>query len=134
MRRAEVRWLPWFISVTWQYSKATCGGASGSGPRVCSVRHAGRHGGGHAGCYVSPVRDCRNVSDCGLDTWREGGNALARELPAHEIGHGAGSAGHGVHGSPAYEIGGDSKRAGFPRTRMRPPRSGSVPGPGPEPP
>jgi len=27
-----------------------------------------------------------NVSDCGLDTWREG-NALARELPAHEIGH-----------------------------------------------
>ena len=27
-----------------------------------------------------------NVSDSGLDTWREG-NALARELPAHEIGH-----------------------------------------------
>ncbi|HKA97742.1 MAG TPA: hypothetical protein VKD66_15855, partial [Streptosporangiaceae bacterium] len=56
--------------------------------------------------------DYRNVSDCGLDTWREG-NTLARELPAHEIGHSVESANNGVHGSPAYEIWGDSKWAEF---------------------
>ena len=112
VRRAEVRWLPRFINVTWQYSKATYGDAFGSDPRIYSIHHAGRHGGGHAGYYVSPVHDYHNVSDCGLDTWREG-NALARELPAHEIGHSVESANNGVHGSPAYEIWGDSKWAEF---------------------
>ncbi|MFZ0189935.1 MAG: hypothetical protein WAL72_23685, partial [Streptosporangiaceae bacterium] len=83
VRLAEIRWLPRFINVTWQYSKATYGDAFGFDPRIYSIHHAGRHGGGHAGYYVSPVHDYHNVSDCGLDTWREG-NALARELPAHE--------------------------------------------------
>jgi hypothetical protein len=106
VRRAEVQWLPRFINVTWQYSKATYGDAFGSDPRIYSIHHAGRHGGGHAGYYVSPVHDYHNVSDCGLDTWREG-NTLARELPAHEIGHSVESANNGVHGSPAYEIWGD---------------------------
>ena len=50
--------------------------------------------------------------DCGLDTCQEG-NTLARELPAHEIGHSVESANNGVHGSPAYEIWGDSKWAEF---------------------
>jgi hypothetical protein len=97
VRRAEVRWLPRFINVTWQYSKATYGDAFGSDPRIYSIHHAGRHGGGHAGYYISPVHDYHNVSDCGLDTWREG-NTLARELPAHEIGHSVESANNGVHG------------------------------------
>jgi hypothetical protein len=110
--RAEVRWLPRFVNVTWQYSKATYGDAFGSDPRIYSIHHAGRHGGGHAGYYVSPVHDYHNVSDCGLDTWREG-STLARELPAHEIGHSVESANNGVHGSPAYEIWGDSKWAEF---------------------
>ncbi|HEX9624154.1 MAG TPA: hypothetical protein VF979_07230, partial [Streptosporangiaceae bacterium] len=79
VRRAELGWLPRFINVTWQYSKATYGDAFGFDPRIYSIHHAGRHGGGHAGYYVSPVHDYHNVSDCGLDTWREG-NALAREL------------------------------------------------------
>src|ERR1035438_1208940 len=112
VRWAEARWLPRFINVTWQYSKATYGDAFGFDPRIYSIHHAGRHGGGHAGYYVSPVHDYHNVSDCGLDTWREG-NALARELPAHEIGHSVESANNGVHGSPAYEIWGDSKWAEF---------------------
>jgi hypothetical protein len=112
VRWAEVRWLPRFINVTWQYSKATYGDAFGPDPRIYSIHHAGRHGGGHAGYYVSPVHDYHNVSDCGLDTWREG-NTLARELPAHEIGHSVESANNGVHGSPAYEIWGDSKWAEF---------------------
>src|ERR1022692_2956366 len=112
VRWAEARWLPRFINVTWQYSKATYGDAFGFDPRIYSIHHAGRHGGGHAGYYVSPVHDYHNVSDCGLDTWREG-NTLARELPAHEIGHSVESANNGVHGSPAYEIWGDSKWAEF---------------------
>ena len=112
VRQAEIRWLPRFINVTWQYSKATYGDAFGPDPRIYSIHHAGRHGGGHAGYYVSPVHDYHNVSDCGLDSWREG-NTLARELPAHEIGHSVESANNGVHGSPAYEIWGDSKWAEF---------------------
>jgi hypothetical protein len=55
VRRAEVQWLPGFINVTWQYSKATYGGAFGSDPRIYSIHHAGRHGGGHAGYYVQAV-------------------------------------------------------------------------------
>src|SRR3974390_1039776 len=86
VRRAEVGWLPRFIHVTWQYSKATYGDGFGFDPRIYSIHHAGRHGGGHAGYYVSPVHDYHNVSDCGLDTWREG-NTLAPDLPAHEIAH-----------------------------------------------
>ncbi len=97
VRWAEVRWLPRFINVTWRYSKATYGDAFGSDPRIYSIHHAGRHGGGHAGYYISRT-DYRNVSDCGLDTWQEG-NTLARELPAHEIRHSVESANNGVHGS-----------------------------------
>jgi hypothetical protein len=112
VRRAEVQWLPRYISQAWQYSKVTYGDAFGPDPRIYSIHHAGRHGGGHAGYYVSPVHDYHNVSDCGLDTWRES-NDLARELPAHEIGHSVESANNGRHGSPAYEIWGDSKWAEF---------------------
>jgi hypothetical protein len=53
VRWAEVRWLSRFMNVTWQYSKATYGGVFGSDPRIYSIHHAGRHGGGHAGYYIS---------------------------------------------------------------------------------
>jgi hypothetical protein len=112
VRHRQIRWLPRYINQTWQYSKATYGHGFGPDPRIYSIHHAGRHGGGHAGYYVSPVHDFHNVSDCGLDSWRES-EPLARELPAHEIGHSVESANNGVHGSPAYEIWGDSKWAEF---------------------
>jgi hypothetical protein len=112
VNRAEIGWLPRFIHATWQYSKATYGQDFGPDPRIYSICHAGRHGGGHAGYYVSPVHDHHNVADCGLENWREN-NALARELPAHEIGHSVESANNGRHGSPAYEVWGDSKWAEF---------------------
>ena len=53
VRRAEIGWLPRFINVTWQYSKATYGDAFGFDLRIYSIHHAGRHGGGHAG-YDTP--------------------------------------------------------------------------------
>jgi hypothetical protein len=112
VRQKEVRWLPAYIGAVWRYSKATYGEAFGPDPRIYSIHHAGRHGGGHAGYYVSPVHDHHNVSDCGLDSWRQN-NPLAPELPAHEIGHTVESANNGRHGSPAYEIWGDSKWAEF---------------------
>jgi hypothetical protein len=58
------------------------------------------------------VHDHHNVSDCGLENWRQG-NPLAPELPTHEIGHTVESANNNRHGSPAYEIWGDSKWAEF---------------------
>ena len=112
VRRREVRWLPGYIGQVWRYAKATYGDEFGPDPRIYSIHHAWRHGGGHAGYYVSPVHDYHNVSDCGLNTWRER-EPLARELPAHEIGHSVESANNGRHGSPAYEIWGDSKWAEF---------------------
>jgi hypothetical protein len=113
VRRSEAGWLPGYIGDVWRYSKATYGEAFGPDPRIYSVHHAGRHGGGHAGYYVSPVHDHRNISDCGLDSWRQRLNPLAPELPAHEIGHSVESANNGTHGSPAYEVWGDSKWAEF---------------------
>jgi hypothetical protein len=112
VRRGEVLWVPGYISRSWAYSKATYGDEFGPDPRVYSIHHAGRHGGGHAGYYTSPVHDHRNVSDCGWGTWREG-DPYAHDLPAHEIGHSVESANNGTHGSPAYTIWGDSKWAEF---------------------
>jgi hypothetical protein len=112
VRRGEVGWLPGYIGAVWRYSKATYGEAFGPDPRIYSIHHAGRHGGGHAGYYVSPVHDHHNVSDCGLGSWRES-DTLAPELPTHEIGHTGESANNGKHGSPAYEVWGDSKWAEF---------------------
>jgi hypothetical protein len=112
VRQRQARWLPAYIGAVWRYSKATYGREFGPDPRIYSIHHAGRHGGGHAGYYVSPVHDHHNVSDCGLDGWWES-EPLARELPAHEIGHSVESANNGVHGSPAYEVWGDSKWAEF---------------------
>jgi hypothetical protein len=110
--RRETPWLPRYISDIWQYSKATYGDAFGPDPRIYSIHHAGRYGGGHAGYYVSPVHDYRNVSDCGWQNWHEN-DPYARDLPAHEIGHTVESANNGSHGSPAYEVWGDSKWAEF---------------------
>src|SRR5262249_15952931 len=110
--RAEVRWLPRFISQIWRYSKATYGDAFGADPRVYSIHHAGRYGGGHPANYIGAVHDYRNVSDCGSHTWQES-DSQAHDLPAHEIGHIVESANNGAHGSPAFEIWGDSKWAEF---------------------
>ncbi len=112
VRRDEAGWLPGFVSGVWRYSKATYGEAFGPDPRIYSIHHAGRHGGGHAGYYVSPVHDYRNVSDCGTNTWRESDH-FAHDVLVHEIGHTVESANNGMHGSPAYEIWGDSKWAEF---------------------
>jgi hypothetical protein len=112
VRQREVRWLPGYIGSVWRYSKATYGEAFGPDSRIYSIHHAGRHGGGHAGYYVSPVHDHHNVSDCGLGSWHAREH-LAPELPAHEIGHTVESANNGRHGSPAYEVWGDSKWAEF---------------------
>ena len=37
VRWAEARWLPRFINVTWQYSKAAYGDAFGADPRIYSI-------------------------------------------------------------------------------------------------
>ena len=65
VRRAEIRWLPRFIDVTWQYSKAAYGGAFGSDPRIYSIHHAGRHGGGHAG-YCPGVGRSTGAGPCAV--------------------------------------------------------------------
>jgi hypothetical protein len=41
VRQAEIQWLPRFINVTWQYSKATYGDEFGFDPRIYSIHHGG---------------------------------------------------------------------------------------------
>jgi hypothetical protein len=108
----QLRWLPRFASRAWQYSKLTYGGPWGPGERLYLIVHGGKHGGGHAGYYFSPVHDYRNVGDCGLDSWSQH-ERLALDIPSHEISHVVESANNGRHGSPAYTVWGDSKWAEF---------------------
>lgn len=62
VRRAEVRWLPRYISAAWHYSKATYGDAFGPDPRIYSIHHAGRHGGGHALAMTSALSTITTMS------------------------------------------------------------------------
>jgi len=108
----QVRWLPGHISRVWQYAKASYGDGFGPDPRIYSIHHAGRYGGGHPSYYYDSSHDYRNVSDCGLGAWREEDHT-ARDMPVHEIAHVVESANNSFHGSPAFGIWGDSKWAEF---------------------
>jgi hypothetical protein len=109
---SQARWLPRHISRIWQYAKAAYGGGFGPDPRIYSIHHAGRYGGGHPAYYYDPSHDYRNVSDCGLGAWREEDHT-ARDMPIHEIAHVVESANNGSRGSPAFGIWRDSKWAEF---------------------
>jgi hypothetical protein len=110
--RRGTRWLLRFISRTWHYAKATYGDDFGPDPRLYSIHHGGRYGGGHPGYYSDASHDHRNVSDCGPGPWQEGESGSV-DLPSHEIAHVVESVNNGRFGSPAFVIWGDSKWAEF---------------------
>jgi hypothetical protein len=107
--RAAARWLlPW-MSRIWQYTKKTYGDGFGPDPRLFSIHHQGRYGGGHPSYYFDASHDNRNVSDCGPGPWTD--NAGARDLTSHEVAHVVESANNGAQGSPAFPLWQDSKWA-----------------------
>ena len=87
---------------------------TGSGPTRASTPST-TPGGTAAATPAITSAPCTITTTSATAAWTAGGRAstLARELPAHEIGHSVESANNGVHGSPAYEIWGDSKWAEF---------------------
>jgi hypothetical protein len=92
----------------WAYSKQLYGGF-GPDPRLHSIHHQGRFGGGHPGDWFSALHDFRNSSDIGLGNWNETGGA--HDIATHEVCHVIESSSQNVHGSPAFGIWGDSKWA-----------------------
>ncbi len=106
--RANIGWLLPFMSRLWQYTKNVYGAAGfGPDPRLYSIHHQGRYGGGHPSYYFDASHDGRNVSDCGPGPWTEG----AFDMPSHEVAHVVESATNGAHGSPSFPIWRDSKWA-----------------------
>ncbi|HEX6739447.1 MAG TPA: discoidin domain-containing protein [Vicinamibacteria bacterium] len=108
--RAQSPWILSLLSRQWVYFKNTYG-SFGPDPRIYSIHHQGRFGGGHPGDRFSTVHDFRNSSDIGVGSWAEsGGN---HDIASHEVCHVVESANNNVHGSPAFPIWGDSKWAEF---------------------
>ena len=104
--RASAQWLLPFVSRIWQYSKRTYGEGFGPDPRIFSIHHQGRYGGGHPSYYFDASHDNRNVSDCGPGPWTE--NAGAMDMVSHEISHVVESANNGAQGSPGFAVWKDS--------------------------
>jgi len=106
--RAQTAWITDLISRTWDYIKRTYG-SFGPDPRVYSIHHQGRFGGGHPGNRFAARHDFRNVSDIGVTSWaNNGGN---HDIATHELCHIIEGGGNDVHESPAFLIWGDSKWA-----------------------
>lgn len=110
--RGATRWLLRYVSNVWRYSKTVYGDAFGADERLYSIHHGPQHAGGHPGYHSDASHDHRNVSDCGPGPWYEG-EAGSYDLPSHEIAHVVESVNNGIHGSPAFNIWGDSKWAEF---------------------
>jgi hypothetical protein len=102
VNRNGTDWILPFMTKLWRYTKATYGDL---GPdRLYIVFHEGRYSGGHPSTYFDDSHDFRNVTDSGPGPWQSG-----YDIPSHEAGHIVESALHGVHGSPAFGLWGDSK-------------------------
>jgi hypothetical protein len=107
----RTRWLLPFFSDLWQYAKAGYGPDFGPDPRLYYVFHQGRYGGGHPSGFTDPSHDHHNVSDVGAGPWDRTDRACS--IPIHEVSHVVEGDNHGVEGSPAFPIWGDSKWAEF---------------------
>jgi hypothetical protein len=105
--RGKAAWILPFMSRLWQYTKKTYGDGFGPDPRLYSIHHQGRYGGGHPAYYFDAGHDNRNVSDAGPGPWTD----KAIDIPSHEVAHVVESANNGAYGSPAFSLWRDSKWA-----------------------
>jgi len=106
-----VTWPNTYMGDVWRYTKRVYG-SFGSDSRLFAVLHAASYRGGHPSTYFDASHDYRNTIDVGAGTsnspWdKETGNNL--DLVTHEVGHIVELASKGVHGSPAFNLWGDSK-------------------------
>jgi hypothetical protein len=111
MDRRAVRWLLPYLDDAWQYVTQTYG-HFGPEARLYSIFHQGRYSGGHPATYFDASHDNRNVTDCGPGPYAEH-EQIDFDVVSHEMAHIVEDANNGVHGSPAFELWGDSKWAEF---------------------
>lgn len=103
----SITWMQEDFSGVWSYVKENYG--TFSDPTLYLIFHGATYSGGHPATVFGADHDYRNVSDVGgVWTDRSGWNLGAT---THEIGHVVEFAAHGVDGSPAFGIWGDSKWA-----------------------
>ncbi|HMA91132.1 MAG TPA: hypothetical protein VKP30_00535 [Polyangiaceae bacterium] len=105
--RAGTEWIQPYMSNLWRYTLETYGGFNDD--RLYAIFHQGKYAGGHPSNYFDESHDSRSVSDCGPGPWTR----PAYILPTHETAHVVEISSHGVHGSPAFKLWGDSKWSEF---------------------
>ena len=112
VKREGTEWILPFMTKLWQYTKKTYGPfgeEGGKGGRLYAIFHEGKYSGGHPSTYVDASHDFRNVSDVGPGPF----NTPKYDIPSHEVAHIVEGASRNVHGSPGWDVWGDSKWAEF---------------------
>jgi hypothetical protein len=108
----NISWPNTYLGDVWRYTKSVYG-SFGTDARLFAIFHTGKYSGGHPSTYFDASHDNRNVIDVGSNSsnaWLSGtGNDL--DITTHEVAHIVEGASKGVHGSPAFNIWGDSKWA-----------------------
>ncbi|MFT3926446.1 MAG: hypothetical protein QM778_28130 [Myxococcales bacterium] len=109
--RKQTEWILPFMTRVWQYTvehygQFTDGKRDG---RLYAIYHQGKYSGGHPSTYFDGSHDYRNVSDVGPGPFPDGSYAIS----THEVSHVVEGASRQMHGSPAFNIWGDSKWAEF---------------------
>jgi hypothetical protein len=108
VKRDGTDWILPFMTKLWRYTKETYG-AFGKEGRLYAIFHQGKYAGGHPSTYFDASHDSRDVTDCGPGPW----DTPKFDMPSHEVSHIVEGASDGIHGSPAFDIWGDSKWAEF---------------------
>jgi hypothetical protein len=105
---AAGKWLLPYMTAMWTYARDTYGTAL-KVDRLYSLHHEGRYFGGHPSTVYDASHDFRFVSDVGGRNWR----VPQYSVVTHETAHIVESASSDKHGSPAFDLWGDSKWAEF---------------------
>lgn len=100
-------WLMPYLTSMWQYAQRTYGNSGNkmSADRLYSIIHSGKYFGGHPSTIYDQSHDFRNVSDVGGENW----GSTQYDIVTHEAGHVVEFIASGKHGSPAFDLWGDSK-------------------------
>lgn len=112
VKREGTEWILPFLTKLWKYTKTTYGTfgkEGGKGGRLYAIFHEGKYSGGHPSTYMDASHDFRNVIDCGPGPF----TYPQYDIPSHEVMHIVEGASRDIHGSPGWDVWGDSKWAEF---------------------
>lgn len=105
MDRAQT-WMNTYLTDVWRYTKRTYGDFGND--RLFAVFHNRKYSGGHPSTRFDSSHDNRNVIDVGPGPWTDPNDL---DMITHEVSHIVELGSKGAHGSPAFNLWGDSKWA-----------------------